>query len=47
MVKLTTRALLEQLGLSITTLRSDSRGYGYSWRSRLWVGPFKSGEAQA
>ncbi len=47
MVKLTTRALLEQLGLSITTPRSDSRGYGYSWRSRLWVGPFKSGEAQA
>ena len=42
MVKLTTRALLEQLGLSITIPQSDTRGYGYIWRGRLWVGPFKN-----
>ncbi len=30
------------LGLSITTPQSSSRGFGYIWRDRLWVGPFKS-----
>jgi hypothetical protein len=42
MVRLTTRALLEQLGLTITTPESDSRGYGYIRRGRPWVGPHRS-----
>jgi hypothetical protein len=45
MVKLTTRALLQQLGLTITTPETDDRGYGYIWRGRWWVGPFR-GEYQ-
>jgi hypothetical protein len=42
MVKITTRALLEHLGLIITTRADDPRGYGYQWRGRLWTGPYNS-----
>jgi hypothetical protein len=42
MVKLATRALLEHLGLTITTPKSNTRGYGYNWGGRLWVGPFEN-----
>jgi hypothetical protein len=36
------RALLDEVGLFITTPHINPGGYGYIWRGRPWLGPFAS-----
>jgi|GEM_PF-6686397 hypothetical protein len=31
---------LEQLGLSITSRQAPASGWGYTWRSSQWEGPY-------